>query len=286
MADGPVIAISGASGSLGGPVARMLAERDVPLRLLVRRPGAAPQLRRSEARVASYDDHDAARAALTGVQTLLMVSAAESADRLTEHRTFVDAAADAGVRHVVYTSFAGAAPDAVFTLARDHAATEQHLRGSGMTWTFLRDALYADFLEAMVGPDDVLRGPAGDGRAAVVARADVARSAAAVLLEPAAHAGRTYDLTGPEALSLAEVAATISRVRGREIRYVDETLDEAYASRAGYGAPDWQVEAWVSTYTAIASGVMATVSGDVERLTGTAPVRLEDLLRSTPPPAG
>jgi uncharacterized protein YbjT (DUF2867 family) len=168
----------------------------------------------------------------------------------------------------VYTSFLGAAPDAVFTLARDHAVTEDVIRASGMSWTFLRDNFYMDMMELFAGDDGVIRGPAGDGRCSLVSRSDVAATAVAVLLDPAAHADTTYDLTGPEALSMEDVAQKISAVRGRPVRYVDETLDEAYASRAVYGAPSWQVDAWVSTYTAIASGDMARVSGDVEAITG------------------
>ena len=99
-----------------------------------------------------------------------MVSASESADRVAQHVAFIDAAARAGVGHVVYISFFGAAPDATFTLARDHYATEEHLRASGMDFTFLRDNLYADFLPALVGDDGVIRGPAGRGRVAAVAQ--------------------------------------------------------------------------------------------------------------------
>lgn len=150
-----------------------------------------------------------------------------------------------------------------------------------MAWTFLRDSFYLDFTEALVGADGVIRGPAGDGACAFVARADVARVAAAVLGDPAAHASRSYDLTGPEALTLRDVAATISAVRGRDVRFHDETLEEAYASRAGYGAPDWQLDAWVSTYTAIAGGAMAHVSTAVHDLTGSGPLRLDTYLRTT-----
>ena len=139
-----------------------------------------------------------------------MVSGAEAADRLDQHRRFVDAAADAGVQHVVYTSFHGAAPDCTFTLGRDHYATEQHLRASGMSWTFLRDNFYLDVFPYFVGEDGVLRGPGGNGRVAAVARADVARVALAVLADPDAHRGATYDLTGPEALTLAEIGETIA----------------------------------------------------------------------------
>ena len=101
----------------------------------------------------------------------------------------------------------------------------------------------------MVGDDGVLRGPAGEGRVAAVARADVARAAAAVLLDSDEHAGATYDLTGPEALTLGEVAQILSEETGREVRFHDETVEEAYASRRRWEAPHWQYDAWVSTYT-------------------------------------
>ena len=275
----PTLAVTGATGVLGGMVARGLAEQGLGQRMLVRDLTRAPELPGAVALNSSYGDADAARAALAGVETLFMVSASESPDRLAQHRAFIDSAAAAGVRHVVYTSFLNAAPDAVFTLARDHAATEAHLRDSGMAFTFLRDALYLDFMGAMTGEDGVIRGPAGAGRAAVVARRDVADAALAVLRDPAPHAGQTYDLTGPEALTLAEIAAILEEETGRPARFHDETLDEAFASRAVYGAPDWQVEAWVSTYTAIAAGQMGPVSGDVHRVTGHPPLSLREFLR-------
>jgi uncharacterized protein YbjT (DUF2867 family) len=212
-----------------------------------------------------------------------MVSASENAERLQEHLTFVEAAAAAGVRHIVYTSFVGAAPDAVFTLVRDHYATEQHIQASGMSFTFLRDNIYLDFMEPFAGAERVLRGPAADGRAGMVARADVARVAAAVLRNPDQHVGVTYTLTGPEALTLDEVAATLTAARGVPFRFHNETLEEAYESRQKYGAPAWQVEAWVSTYTAIAAGQLDVVTDDVERASGRRATSLADHLAATPP---
>lgn len=278
----PTIAVTGATGVLGGYVARHLAERGVPQRVLVRTPAKAPQLPGSTIHPFSYSDQPAATTALNGVEVLFMVSASESVDRLDQHRSFIDAAAAAGVRHIVYTSFAAAAPDASFTLARDHYATEEHIKASGMAWTFLRDGFYIDFVEALVGEDGVIRGPADDGRASFVARIDVARTAATILLDPHPHAGRTYDLTGPEALTLDDVADTITRVRGRTVSFHNETIDEAYRSRAQFGAPDWQIDAWVSTYTAIASNIMAPISDDIQDITGTAPITLETYLKNTP----
>lgn len=274
------IGLTGVTGHLGSRVRELLAQTagdTAPLVLLARVPAKVTASPRDEVRACDFADPDGARKALAGVDTLLMVSASESADRLDQHRGFVRAAEAAGVRHIVYTSFQGAAPDCTFTLGRDHWATEQAIREEGLGYTFLRDSFYADFLPLMA-QEGVIRGPAGDGRVAAVARADVAAVAAVVLADPGAHVGTTYDLTGPEALTLAEVAAIVEEMTGRPTRFLDETLPEAYASRASYGAPDWQVEAWVSTYTAIAAGEVAAVSDAVPRLTGRPATSLRDLL--------
>lgn len=278
----PRLAVTGASGHLGGGVAALLAAAGVEQRLLVRDPARAPSLPGTEVAAAGYADGAACRAALAGIDTVFMVSGAEEPDRLASHRTFVDAAADSGVSRIVYTSFFGAAPDATFTLARDHWHTEEHIRSSGLRFTFLRDNLYADQLPLFAGADGVLLGPGGDGRVSAVARRDVVDVAVAVLLADWSgstnHDGRTYDLTGPESLSLADAARIITEVTGRAARYEDQTIEDAYASRRVFGAPQWQLDAWVSTYTAIAAGELAAVSPDVQRVAGHPATSLAELL--------
>lgn len=271
-----MLAVTGATGHVGGLVARQLA--DLSPRLVVRDASRAPA--GFEVAVASYDDLPAAVSALQGISVLFMVSASESANRRLEHRTFVRAAAEAGVRHVVYTSFLGAAPDAGFALARDHFDAEQTVRESGMAYTFLRDNFYLDVLARYADPSGIYRGPAGAGRVSGVARADVADVTEVVLRSPDQHAGSSYDLTGLEALTFAEIAARTGRALDREMRYVEETVEEAYASRrAAYpDAPDWQLDAWVSTYTAIRDGELDRISPDVERVAGHPPRRLEDVV--------
>ncbi|MET4137181.1 SDR family oxidoreductase [Pseudarthrobacter sp. PvP090] len=278
MTAAPTLAVTGSTGHLGGLVARQLADAGSPQRLLVRDPGRAPELEDAVLAVATYADPVGAKAALEGVKTLFMVSAAEAEDRLQQHCTFVDAAAAAGVQHIVYTSFFGAAADSTFTLGLDHFATEERIRASGMDFTFLRDNFYLDFLPLLAGADGVIRGPAGDGVMAAVARSDVARSTVTVLRDPALHVGRTYDLTGPEDLSLARAAERLTAGTGRTITFHNETLEEAYASRASYGAPRWQVDAWVSTYTAIAAGELAGSTSAVHELTGREPLGLAQFL--------
>lgn len=276
-----VIGVTGATGSLGGGVARELAARGVPLRLVVRDLARGPDLPGATLAQAAYGDTADLERAFEGVTTLLFVSAAEHPQRVAQHEAVAVAAAAAGVERVVYTSFLGAAPDAVFTLARDHHATEQALSAAGLVVTALRDGFYQDLLPTFYDASGVLRGPAGAGRLSAVARRDVAACVLVALLDDA-HAGRTYELTGPEALTLDEVSAQLSAVTGRALRFEHETVEQAYASRAHYGAAPFQVDAWVSTYTAIAAGQLATVSGDVERLTGRPATAFATLLREQP----
>jgi uncharacterized protein YbjT (DUF2867 family) len=278
-ADSALLGVTGATGRLGGRIARRLAAAGARQRLLVRDVSRAPDLPGAQPARAPFAEHTAVRAALEGVPLVLMVSASESQDRLAHHRAFVDAAVAAGVEHLVYVSFSGAAADCTFTLGRDHYATEQHIRAAGLRYTFLRDNFYADFLPAMVGADGSIRGPAGEGRVAVVAQDDIADAATAVLLDPASHLDRTYTLTGPESLSFEQIAGILTTGLGRPVSYHPETLDEAYVSRAQYGAPRWQVDAWVSTYTAIAAGEVAAVSDDIPQLTGHPATSLAELLR-------
>lgn len=275
LPDFPGLGVTGSTGGLGGMVARELAALGSTQRLLVRDPARAPELDGATPAVCSYTDTAAARQALDGVKVLFMVSAAETQDRVQQHTAFIDAAAGAGVQHVVYTSFYGAAPDATFTLARDHYATEEHIRASGMDFTFLRDNLYLDFVPGFVGSDGVIRGPAGDGRVSAVSRDDVAAVAARVLTG-SGFSGATYDLTGPRAFTLGEAAAVLTEAWGRKVRYEPETMDDAYRSRESYGAPAWEVAGWVTSYAAIASGELSHVSTAVRDITGQAPISLEE----------
>lgn len=268
-----LVVVTGASGRIGRRLAYRLAAEGAQQRLVVRSPDRAPELPGTETEVAispGYSDVASMRAAFAGAGTVFLVSARESADRVTEHRAAVDAAVDAGVRRIVYLSFMGAAPDATFTFARDHWATEEHIRASGLRFTFLRDCLYHDAIAHMVGEDGVIRGPAGDGRVAAVAHDDLADVATGVLLDAREHVhdGQTYDVTGPVASTLTEAAEVLSMATGRTITYLPETLDEAYASRARYRAEPWEVDGWVSSYAAIASGELAEPSSVVQQLSG------------------
>jgi NAD(P)H dehydrogenase (quinone) len=275
-----LIAVTGATGAIGGRVARSLAAHGAGLRLIVRDPARAPDIG-ADTRQASYADAGAMADALAGARTLFFVSASEDANRVRLHTTVVDAAVAAGVERIVYLSFLNAAEDSTFTFARDHWATEQHIRHSGLRHTFLRDAMYADFLPGLAGPDRVIRGPAGDGAFTAIAQDDVAAVASAVLLSDR-YDGDTLDLTGPERLTMRDVAELLTEVTGKPVRYEQETVEEAYASRASYGAAPFEVDGWVSTYTAIAAGELDVLSPAVRMVTGHEPISLRALLEARP----
>jgi uncharacterized protein YbjT (DUF2867 family) len=266
------IAVTGATGAIGSRVAARLVAQKVPQRLLARDLARVPAIAGIEAvqiGPRGYRDQAALTEALGGCSTLFLVSGRESEQRVVEHAHAVRAAVDAGIERVVYTSFLAADPDATFTFAHDHYATEQLIRESGMAWTFLRNAQYFDYLPLLVGEDGVIRGPAGEGRCAWVARDDVADVAAAVLAaDDGTHDGETYDVTGPEAHTLAWAAEQLSGATGRDIRFENEDVQAAYESRAHLDAPDFEVDGWVTSYVAIATGELDVVSDTVPTLTG------------------
>ena len=262
------ILITGASGFIGGHTAANLSQLAPKAQIsrLSRSPREEPGWIYGD-----FAKPETLQAAFQGQDVVFLVSTTERADRLELHQHAVDAARLAGVQHIVYLSFYGAAPDATFAHARLHYATEEYIKRSGLHYTFLQDNFYTEATAAFI-VDGAIRGPAGDGKAAFVSREDVARSAAAVLAQPEQHRDRAYQLTGPAAISMEEVATIASHFLGSPVRYINETLEQARESRASYNAPEWEVDAWISTYTAIANGELDGVTNHVEKLTGHPPM--------------
>ncbi|WP_162011217.1 SDR family oxidoreductase [Streptococcus sp. S784/96/1] len=273
-----MIALTGVTGKLGGQLARDLSETGIEARLLARRPEAVEKLPHTSIYEAYYDQSQVTVEALTGVDILFMVSGRESEHRVAEHKAFIDAAKLAGVRHIIYTSFFNAALDSTFTLARDHAATEDYIKENGFTYTFIRDNFYMDFFVELAREYGEIKGPAGSGKVSAVVRDDVARVALAILQNPEYYDNQVLDMTGPEALTLGDIAERIGKVWGKPITYIEETVDEAYVSRKAWPAEQWEYDSWVSTYTAIANDELSVVSTDIERILGRPATRLETLL--------
>jgi len=308
-----MIAVTGATGELGGRVAARLAKLGIEQRLIVRDPGRAPNLPKAQVvQASSYADAVAIGRALHGVETLFIIPAEDlmgvmaksaannkpvpSYDRVHQHIALVAAAGAVGVLNIVYVSFINAEKDATFILGRDHFHTEEYIRSTGIPFTFLRMSLYMDKAPLHVSHDYVIRGPAGEGRVAWVTRDDIADVAVAVLTG-GGHSGHTYDVTGPEALTLAETAEILSSVTGRKISYQAQTPHEARtllnSSRldkwveerralTGKGIHEYELEVWISHYLQIATGEAAIVSDTVPRLTGHQAQSLADYLDEHP----
>lgn len=293
---GRLVVLTGADGRLGSRLAFRVAAAGGHQRLLVTGQGVVPRLPDGaslpETEIVAVQAEPGTRtltSAFGGAYAVFLVPGKERPGRLAKHRAVIDAAVLAGVRHVVYVSSVGAGPDAVASAARDDWLTEEYLRGTDLTWTMLRIAMFHRTLTfAVYGessrslPGMVLRAPAGDGRVASVAHDDVADVATAVLLDedPNRHASRIYHLTGPEALSLDEVAAALSTATGRTIRYAPQTLDQARS--LFYRSTAAEVEDWITQCQAIAAGVLTAVSPDVRQLAGRRSRSLEAWLDDYP----
>lgn len=275
-----MIGITGVTGKLGSKVAQLISEQGISARHLARNPQRAALYDNAELVQAAFENSLEAVEALKGIDVLLMVSASESPNRLQQHFAFLDAAHEAGVKHIVYTSFYNAATEATFTLARDHAKTEKYIKERGFTYTFLRDNFYLDFFLDLCLNNGEIRGPAGNGKVSAVARQDVSEVATTILAKPDKWKNQLLNMTGPADLSMADIVHFVSEQKGEIIPYIDESIEEAYVSRKAWPAQDWEYDAWVSTYTAIKEGKQAGVSSDIERVLGRPATSLEQLVKT------
>jgi len=278
------IAITGASGQLGRLVADQLLAAVDPsdVVLLTRDPAKLADAadRGAVVRAADFGQPEALVEALAGVERMLLISTDVVGARLEGHRAAIAAAVEAGVKHVVYTSIPEPTPDNPSGVVPDHAATEQALRESGLAWTMLRNNLYAEMqvptIEQAAGSGQLFTNT-GDGGAAYVTREDCAAVAVGVLTGES-HEGQTYDVTGPEAVTAADLAALASKIAGHTVGVIDVD-DEAYAGGlvAG-GVPEAFVPLLVSFGASIRLGKLERVTDVVERIGGRAPTALADLV--------
>lgn len=272
------IAITGASGQLGRLVIERLRAK-VPasdIVALVRTPSKAADLG-VEVREADYTRPDTLDKALAGVNTLLMISGSEIGQRVAQHRNIIDAAKTAGVKHVVYTSVLHG-ERSTLSLAPEHVETEALLKASGLTITLLRNGWYTENYTASVGPavaNGAFIGSAGQGKIASAARADFADAAVSVLTT-AGHEGKTYELAGDSAYTLAELAAEISRQTGKDIPYKDLAPADYTAALTAAGLPAPWPEALPSFDVEAAKGALFDDSRELSKLIGRPTTSLKD----------
>ena len=273
-----MIAVTGSTGHVGRLLAEELARRGAPTRLLVRDPGRAPELPGAEVVRADYGDPDSVAAALNEGDRVFMVSLHEGPERRVPlHRSFVEAASARGVAQIVYLSFVHAGPDAIFLHARSHGATEEMLRQSGVPWTSIRNSMYADDIPGWFDAEGVAREPVGDSRISFSYRPELAEAIAVVLTEPG-YENRVYDITGPEAVTVGELAAAASEVAGAEYRYEPATREEWEAKWRARGQDGWALEGGLTSFDAQVAGQLDVVTDDFRRLAGRDPLAVRDVI--------
>jgi NAD(P)H dehydrogenase (quinone) len=280
------IVITGASGQLGRLTAEAVIDRLPPSELLLvtRRPDALDDFAERGA-VVRHGDFDAPASlpdAFAGGGRLLLISADTIGKRVEQHRNAIDAAVEAGVKSIAYTSILNPSDSNPVVVADEHRATEEMIRASGLEWTFLRNSIYIETLlpvaAAAVRTGTLLTNE-GDGLTSYVSRGDCAAAAAAVMTSDG-HEGKAYDITGSEALSAQDLAVMYGEAGDAIVRpeYVD---DEAWIASMveAAGLPEPAARAYATFGIAARRLFLAAISTTVEDLTGQAPRRAIDVLK-------
>jgi len=266
-----VIVIVGGTGNIGRDVVRGLCDRGEEIRVFARARQAVPD--GVELVTGDLEDRAALDRALAGAERAFVVSSPDPRAGELQGTAF-DAAARAGVRHVVKSSVLDAAHDSPARLLRWHAEAEDRLLAAGTRWTIVRPNLFLQFVLGGFAPDQisgqgVLLQPAGDGRVSMVDRRDLAAVAVAALADEG-HEGRRYDVTGPAAPTMGELAQKLSARLGREVTQADAPLAQFAEQLSGFGLPAFLIEGLVELYQLFRDGypAAAQVTDDVRIVTG------------------
>ena len=283
------IVITGASGAFGRMAAQRLLGKVDPAQLVLvtRNPGALADFaaRGAMVRFGDFDEPESLAQAFAGGDKLLLISTLDVGERRRrQHKNAIEGAAAAGVRHVVYTSSVGIHPRSPAFVIEDHLFTEEALRRSGLAFTFMRDAQYAEVITTMIAPGAVATGEwlssAADGCMAFISKQDCVESAVAVLTAPG-HEGAVYEITGPELLTFGDCARIAAEVTGKAIKFVNVSHEVMQARFDAAGVPRrhiegtvheqagaWGSEEMMSYERAIREGYFAVASHHVKLLTG------------------
>ena len=282
-----MILITGGSGNVGTELMKILMARGVPFRAMVRSPETAQTMApRASVEVVAGDFNNAAtiERTLTGIdRAFLLTPSSEQAE--AQQSTFVEVARRAGVQHIVKLSQLAAAGDSPVRFLRYHAAVERAIQASGLRYTFLRPNLFMQgflgFRHSIIGEGKFFAA-AGDAVISAIDVRDIAAVAAAALTGEG-HVGRTYDLTGPEALTQREMAERLSDALERRVEFVDVPPDVMRGALIGVGLPVWQAEGLIEDYAHYRRGEASAVTSGVRDGAGTAPRTFADFARDYAP---
>lgn len=276
-----MILVTGASGTVGGEVVRQIAAEGAPVRALVRSQEKAAMLEGPgiETAIADLADPGSLDAVLTGVDHAFLASSIPP-NQVELQGNFVEACARAGVEHLVKLSVFKAGPGSPVTFIRWHAETERQMEESGLGWTHLRPNSFfqnVHFATESIRDQGAFFLPLGEGRVSSVDVRDIAAVAVKTLTEPG-HMGTALEITGPEALSQAEVAQKLGAARGAPVQYVDVSPDAALGAMAQAGMPDFLAQDLVRLYADQAEGHWAEVTSAVQDVSGRTPRSFDEFV--------
>ena len=272
----PTILVAGATGTNGSELLKQLAQAGVKARALVRSAERAKHLANEHVELIEGDlaDRDSLYTAMKGIEKAYVVTAIHK-DTVQWFLNFFDAAKRAGVKHVVKFSGLGADANSPSEIIRQHAASDQALKDSGLTYTILRPN---SFFQNMFWQAEAIKHtgqfylPMADGKQSLVDVRDLAEATVKVLTE-AGHENKVYDLTGSESLGYHEVASLLSEATGKTVSYVNIPAEAALQSMRENGMPDWDAKVLVEIQTVFASGAYAEPTNDLAALLGREPTR-------------
>ncbi len=284
-----MILITAANGHLGQEIVAALLKKTKASELVAaaRNPEKLTETAAQgiKCRMADYDEPDSLNAAFRGIKTLILIpSRAPKDQRIQQHRNAIREAENASVDTIVFVSFIDAREHSPLTYAQIFADTEKVLSQSSLSWTIVRMPLYTDSMLEWLPKSletGVLSESAGDGQMNFLTRADLAESIAVVATE-GGHAGKTYELTGPEALSNYDLVDLASEIYEKPMFYDDLSPDEYYQHLKKRGMPEYLVEGAVGMAAAAKEGTFERITDHVQALTGHPPESVKSFLQRHP----
>ena len=273
-----MILITGASGNVGREVLRQIAQTGEKITAAYQDASRA-NVPAGVARVTlDYNQPETVRSALKGVDHVFLVGP-PTADLPALEGKAIDIIKESDVEHVVKLSAMGGRDS---TFPREHAESEDYIRSSGVPYTFLRPNGFMQNLvnnnSQTIRTQNAFFGSEGDGKVSQIDIRDIAAVAVKMLTEPG-HMGKTYTLTGPEALSNAQIADLLTKTLGREIRYVNLSPEQLKPAMLSAGVPEWTTDAILDLQRLYREGKAATATDDVERILGRKPTSYADFLK-------